>query len=75
MKRLLFLFLLFITEEEWGGDGETGEGSRRGLGECVGGFWSLAPTGSGYPRLVVREKERERERDNGAGADTCVVVF
>ncbi|CAM9794205.1 unnamed protein product [Ascophyllum nodosum] len=42
-----------LTEEEWEGDGETGEGSRRGLGECVGGFWSLAPTGSGYPRLVV----------------------
>ncbi|CAB1104251.1 unnamed protein product [Ectocarpus sp. CCAP 1310/34] len=33
--------------------GEGGSAAKRRLGACTSGFWSLAPAGSGYPRLTV----------------------
>lgn len=43
------------------GEGKGGDGAvavRRELGACSKGFWSLAPAGTGYPRLTVRKTSR-----------------
>lgn len=45
--------------------GEGGGAAKRRLGACTSGFWSLAPAGSGYPRLTVSpEKETHTHRVN-----------
>lgn len=38
-------------------EGVEGDVFGRRLGACTGGYWSLAPPGSGYPRLTVSTKQ------------------
>lgn len=61
-------------------DEEGGMVSRRRLGACSAGLWTLAPVGGAYPHLTVRAARKdghvftraacfghEREKELGAG--------
>lgn len=56
---------VFVTKADVGDEGEKeddeedGRVSRRRLGACSAGLWTLAPVGGAYPHLTVRAARKD----------------